>query len=1311
MLSQKSPNKNIHTDTYADVYHEWQSGRYTHAYGQKNNPTVNNNEDGNVENLWYTYRVTDKSVYTLTPVSNFTIDGWDGNDDDTTRNTIRTDSVSLWHQNNETPRNSWGNTRSYGNTDSVYIVGSNDDNDFNNQVVSSVDGLYTSVDKVNITYQEPTGNNLLTAGWANAVVDGDGYVVAAVILGEAEGAVDNYAYILKGAYAERYDRTTGTTYHKFDVYMNGEIKTLTTKDTYEDTVPNIKVNHVQELVMDADGMVTRVRDIPNAGCGILFGEPSQWQSHFPEAMLPGSGHDVACLGENANYKNFSEDKVFDHVEAINGTRITDYSVYYMDTDKVLSSTTGEDSLDLYFKGDTLYMKANSVVDLDKAGLFVAKDAPALLIDADGEKTEFATAKDAYSNIVDADNTAAGLQFNGHVAAALDSTGKAVWVVFYDETENASINDRYDQKVDAKISFPDNEQAFKDYTICPDGRYAGIDKNGRLGFEFYLRDHSRWGAHARSAASENGYSGLVVRYTVYNNGVLTGEGSIYGDWDYSVKHPNEWHFAAVVSGNYKVDRKDTVTVRIHDVTPIYDNTEPEPTGETMFVNVTYTANNTEVYSEYVEYSKADATGGFITVTADAMEKQAVLATYNLISGTSGIKVPFVKGSIATANFKVEAKSQTELDKDAVAEAGKTPVTPKSKEETQKAVTDMVKGTNLGASEVTVETKVNKDGVNEITVTGTFNSTGANWVSKLGYDSGFNDQEQYLIAFDVKIPDGAEFVKITRSDGLLTEKKVSKADINPLIVAVGHGAGPLTLTLDWYRTEEAARAAKDVKMGTTKYIIIDKTGSNASVDVDTKTENGTTTATVDPEAGANAVVAANQEGKPLTLTVDAPESAKTVKTELPGNVVDALKLGKTKQPVVVDIPGVATVQVPVEALEEVAADSGKSVTIVVDAVEPIKDQTDTLPGEAEVALSFNVTLEDANGKEIAVSGLKESIKLTFPIPEEYKDAPVIKLFYFDEANKKYELVESEIVGGSIVADVNHLTEFAVVSVMPKILEFVFKAAPDEATTFRADMVEKYGVDTWSTNTNEGPKDDPNVLIWVAEWVEGAKFQLEYIAPDGTVIGKAGNANGNVITVGKKPYLRAWSFENSEHNPGHAANPVAGTYTIKMYDESGSTVLAEKTVEVKDPQAMPSLVSVGYALDAADAKKEINGLQSQAEQDWNMDAGSWEAINDVAGQTMWVLVYGVGGDQKHPINITVTDPNGKEVANKSGEVGKAYMFYFTFDQKNDGADHADEAVRAGVYTVTVRDDCRVVGATTVEITEDQLPKVEAGAPDTGA
>jgi len=999
------------------------------------------------------------------------------------------------------------------------------------------------------------------------------------------------------------------------------------------------------------------------------------------------------------------------MEAINGTRITDYSVYYMDTDKVLSSTTGEDSLDLYFKGDTLYMKANSVVDLDKAGLFVAKDAPALLIDADGEKTEFATAKDAYSNIVDADDTTAGLQFNGHVAAALDSTGKAVWVVFYDETENASINDRYDQKVDAKISFPDNEQAFKDYTICPDGRYAGIDKNGRLGFEFYLRDHSRWGAHARSAASENGYSGLVVRYTVYNNGVLTGEGSIYGDWDYSVKHPNEWHFAAVVSGNYKVDRKDTVTVRIHDVTPIYDNTEPEPTGETMFVNVTYTANNTEVYSEYVEYSKADATGGFITVTADAMEKQAVLATYNLISGTSGIKVPFVKGSIATANFKVEAKSQTELDKDAVAEAGKTPVTPKSKEETQKAVTDMVKGTNLGASEVTVETKVNKDGVNEITVTGTFNSTGANWVSKLGYGSGFNDQEQYLIAFDVKIPDGAEFVKITRSDGLLTEKKVSKADINPLIVAVEHGAGPLTLTLDWYRTEEAARATKDVKMGTTKYIIIDKTGSNASVDVDTKTENGTTTATVDPEAGANAVVAANQEGKPLTLTVDAPESAKTVKTELPGNVVDALKLGKTKQPVVVDIPGVATVQVPVEALKEVAADSGESVTIVVDAVEPIKDQTDTLPGEAEVALSFNVTLEDANGKEIAVSGLEESIKLTFPIPEEYKDAPVIKLFYFDEASKKYVEVEATIEGGFITASVDHLTEFAVVSVMPQILDVKFIADSADVTKYGEELATKYKIDkpNWGGDGN-------NVVIFALKYMKDEQIKLELCDAGGEVVNvtTSGGDNENVYTLKNDVSIWAICFDNPNHMSVRP-DPLEDDYTVKVsVGEKFATSVEEDVVVAGAKETMPTIKSAGYALKAEDALNAIHAGQAQAEKDWSMTGNSWTRIadDDVAVQTMWVFLYGLGSENKSNVSIEVKSPDGKTVTSKTtGEFGKAYVLYFTFDQTNGGADHANEAVKAGVYTVTVKSDNQVVGTTTVEITEDQLPKVEAKAPDTGA
>ena len=39
-------------------------------------------------------------------------------------------------------------------------------------------------------------------GWVNAVVNSKGYVVAAVVMGEAEGVSDNYAYIKSGAYAE-----------------------------------------------------------------------------------------------------------------------------------------------------------------------------------------------------------------------------------------------------------------------------------------------------------------------------------------------------------------------------------------------------------------------------------------------------------------------------------------------------------------------------------------------------------------------------------------------------------------------------------------------------------------------------------------------------------------------------------------------------------------------------------------------------------------------------------------------------------------------------------------------------------------------------------------------------------------------------------------------------------------------------------------------------------------------------------------------------------------------------------------------------
>ena len=100
-------------------------------------------------------------------------------------------------------------------------------------------------------------------GWVNAVVNSKGYVVAAVVMGEAEGVSDNYAYIKSGAYAE--EKVGSDHFWDVDVIRDGTIQTMKIKNNYEDTVQNLKVNRVQELVLDTEGNEIELKDDEDDG--------------------------------------------------------------------------------------------------------------------------------------------------------------------------------------------------------------------------------------------------------------------------------------------------------------------------------------------------------------------------------------------------------------------------------------------------------------------------------------------------------------------------------------------------------------------------------------------------------------------------------------------------------------------------------------------------------------------------------------------------------------------------------------------------------------------------------------------------------------------------------------------------------------------------------------------------------------------------------------------------------------------------------------------------------------------------------------
>ena len=342
------------------------------AAGDRNYAEWNNTGAG--LNLWYTYSETD-GVYTLAPATRYTIETAPAGG-----KTIRTDNLAL----NVTA----GTGRSFGNEDSTYItVEDNTQTQGFGWVIDEVTGVYTGVQSVTM---EIAAND-----WIAAVYDKNNYIIAAIVLGEAEGAVDNYAYILSGANSEGKD-ADGNYYWTFDAVMNGEVQEMTIKSKYTNTVNALTTGVVQELVMDSEGYVTKIRPLADAD------------------------------NENgyvANVNDPTADQVYSDSDYMAGnTAVSNFDVYHMTSN----------GAPLYLVGRTLHFTAAD----DQYGLFFASDAKAVVRQTVNGKTTtvaYGSVKEAYSILSDSNNvTTDGLNFKGEVVAVLDANGVAKWVFFDDQ---------------------------------------------------------------------------------------------------------------------------------------------------------------------------------------------------------------------------------------------------------------------------------------------------------------------------------------------------------------------------------------------------------------------------------------------------------------------------------------------------------------------------------------------------------------------------------------------------------------------------------------------------------------------------------------------------------------------------------------------------------------------------------------------------------------------------------------------------------------------------------------------------------------
>ena len=91
----------------------------------------------------------------------------------------------------------------YGNDDTIFLTVDLDNVDTSNgaRAITEVNGLYTGVQNVDllVDIKDPYA---IEKGQVYTVFDSNGYAIAAVVIGEAQGAVGNFAYILSEAKRE-----------------------------------------------------------------------------------------------------------------------------------------------------------------------------------------------------------------------------------------------------------------------------------------------------------------------------------------------------------------------------------------------------------------------------------------------------------------------------------------------------------------------------------------------------------------------------------------------------------------------------------------------------------------------------------------------------------------------------------------------------------------------------------------------------------------------------------------------------------------------------------------------------------------------------------------------------------------------------------------------------------------------------------------------------------------------------------------------------------------------------------------------------
>ena len=501
-------NRNLEDRDHEDVVDAKYDGKYD-FWGD-------NGVDGDPQvNRWFTYTEVD-GVYTLKPVDDDRMLVTDYNEivdaDDTEvincSNVDVRDNGRVIEDGMQLANPNPTYERGFGNDDSVYItVEPGDvDNAPVDGAITDVTGVYTGVQDVDIEMSLDTKANV--PNYVYTLVDDDQYIIASIVLGEAQGSVANFALITDAPISE--ELRDGVYYWEFEAVMGGTEQVLTARSRYQDAITFLS-NHerdVVELRFDADNYVV---DADPVDIDV---------SAFTEKIVDG-------------------DELFD-VDTAN------------DKAGVINQLN---PVDLYLTGRTLHTGSQS------HGLTFITDAPTVLeqqINGKWVTREYANVQEAYNDLADANDAAENLQFCGRIVAVLNDREVADWVYIKSYTPINGSDAGYD---DAD-SITNGDVTLTVVDPQADPKSVRMTRDGQISYSF---QYVAPAAAARAVVETDKVIGVNYTEAVVVNGTV----EQVNRNEYGALNTNNMVYG---TASVEIDNGDEVVVRIYDVEPVYETVE-------------------------------------------------------------------------------------------------------------------------------------------------------------------------------------------------------------------------------------------------------------------------------------------------------------------------------------------------------------------------------------------------------------------------------------------------------------------------------------------------------------------------------------------------------------------------------------------------------------------------------------------------------------------------------------------------------------------------------------------------------------------